>query len=82
MSSAAKDTIDLMKSAVRPILIVSGWVFCLMIWGSGGTPPDQLWYVVLTLSGEYAVEEGVKRTKQIREGRNIDGTSLTNTDVD
>ena len=60
MMSAINETLEFMRASVRPIMIISGWFACILMWIGGGTPPDMLWYAVIGFSGEYAVERGIR----------------------
>jgi len=60
-------SVELIKSMVRPILIISGWGVWLYMILSGITIPETLSLFVAAISGEYFAERAYKRIKETKE---------------
>jgi len=57
------NNIEFMRAAVRPFMILSGWLVILLMVVHSTPPPEWLRYTVITFSSEYVVERGIRHLK-------------------
>ena len=63
----SSNIIELIKSAVRPIITIWGWIVIgVCIWNEIEVPA-YLWGTLSALTAEYAGERAVKRIKETKE---------------